>query len=76
MDTTRDAAPHLTDDELATLRSTAVDEVRRNPPTIGVIGVSGVGKSSTVNTLLGAALPTSDTVACTKEFWSGDSART
>jgi ABC-type glutathione transport system ATPase component len=47
-------------------------EVGERPPTIGVVGVSGVGKSSTINTLLGATLPTSDTVACTWEFWSSD----
>jgi hypothetical protein len=47
-----------------------LEEITGHPPTIGVIGISGVGKSSTINTLLGAALPTSDTVACTREFWS------
>ena len=52
------------------LRTKVVEEITGHPPTIGVIGISGVGKSSTINTLLGAALPTSDTVACTKEFWS------
>jgi len=52
------------------LRTKVLEEVSAHPPTIGVIGISGVGKSSTINTLLGAALPTSDTVACTKEFWS------
>lgn len=52
------------------LRTKVLEEITRHPPTIGVIGTSGVGKSSTINTLLGPALPTSDTVACTKEFWS------
>jgi small GTP-binding protein len=52
------------------LRTRILEEISENPPTIAVVGVSGVGKSSTINTLLGAALPTSDTVASTKEFWS------
>ena len=43
------------------LRTKVLEEVSAHPPTIGVIGISGVGKSSTINTLLGAALPTSDT---------------
>jgi predicted GTPase len=42
------------------------------PPTIGVIGVSGVGKSTVINTLFRTTLPTSPTVACTKEFISTD----
>jgi predicted GTPase len=60
----------LSREELALLRSTIAEELATRPPTIAIIGVSGVGKSSTVNTLLGASLPTSDSVACTKEFWS------
>jgi uncharacterized protein len=39
-----------------------------SPPTIGLVGVSGTGKSSTINAMFGTSLPTSDTVACTKEF--------
>jgi hypothetical protein len=62
----------LSAQELDLLREKVHAEVAERPPTIGVIGVSGVGKSSTINTLLGATLPTSDTVACTKEFWSID----
>lgn len=44
------------------------EELRKHPPTIGLIGVSGVGKSSTINRLFKTSLATSDTVACTKEF--------
>lgn len=50
------------------IRSAVFREVRERPPTLGVIGVSGVGKSSTLNAMFGTGLPTSDTVACTKEF--------
>ena len=47
-------------------------EIEQNPPTIAVIGVSGVGKSSTINALFRTDLPTSDTVACTREFRAVD----
>ncbi|BAZ66211.1 MAG: 50S ribosome-binding GTPase [Pelatocladus maniniholoensis HA4357-MV3] len=47
-------------------------ELEEHPPTIGLIGVSGVGKSSTINRLFKTNLATSDTVACTKEFEQKD----
>jgi uncharacterized protein len=47
-------------------------EIEKHPPTIGLIGVSGVGKSSTLNALFRTNLPTSPTVACTKEFLATD----
>lgn len=62
----------LTKDEVAKLRAAISKEVIENPPTIGLVGVSGVGKSYTINTLFKTNLPTSDTVACTKEFESID----
>jgi uncharacterized protein len=43
-------------------------EVEKHPPTIGVVGVSGVGKSSTINALFKVNLETSDTIARTKKF--------
>ena len=42
------------------------------PPTIGLIGVSGTGKSSTINSMFRTDLPTSHVVACTKEFRDSD----
>jgi uncharacterized protein len=48
------------------------ETIREHPPTIGLVGVSGVGKSSTINAMFKTDLPTSDTVACTKEFQSTD----
>jgi uncharacterized protein len=42
------------------------------PPVIGVVGLSGVGKSSTINTMFGTTLPTSHTVACTKALSVND----
>ena len=42
------------------------------PVTIGVIGVSGVGKSSLVNGLFRTDFAVSSTVACTKEFQAAD----
>jgi uncharacterized protein len=44
------------------------NEIETRPPTLGLVGVSGVGKSSTANALFRTDLPTSSTVACTKEF--------
>jgi predicted GTPase len=38
------------------------------PPTIGVVGVSGTGKSSTINAMFKTDLPISHVVACTKAF--------
>jgi len=58
----------LTAEEIEKLRQEILKEVNTKPPTIGVIGVSGVGKSSTLNSLFKTNLATSDTVACTKEF--------
>jgi predicted GTPase len=40
----------------------------QSPPKIGLVGVSGVGKSSTINTLFKTNLPISHMVACTKKF--------
>ena len=45
-----------------------IEALMSQPPKIGLVGVSGVGKSSTINRLFKTSLPTSDTVACTKKF--------
>lgn len=47
-------------------------EIAERPPTIGVVGVSGTGKSSTINSLFKTGLATSATVARTKEFQDVD----
>ena len=39
------------------------------PPTLGVVGASGSGKSSFINESFSTKLPISHTKACTKEFW-------
>lgn len=47
-------------------------ELNNKPPTIGLVGVSGVGKSSTINAMFKTSLAISHTVACTKEFEATD----
>lgn len=49
-----------------------VRELQQHPPTIGLVGMSGVGKSFTINTLFKTSLPTSAATACTKEFRSSE----
>lgn len=62
----------LTERDKEILRQVVAGEIWDRPPTIGVVGVSGVGKSSTINALFRSELETSDTVACTKSFWTLD----
>lgn len=54
--------------EIKTLVDSLVGAVERRPLRLAVIGISGVGKSSTVNALFDAKLAVSHTVACTKHF--------
>jgi small GTP-binding protein len=56
--------------ESALLKDAIRKELTEKPPTIGLVGVSGVGKSTTINTLFKTDLLTSDTIACTKKFQS------
>ena len=58
----------LTDADIREIRSAMHSELRERPPTIGLVGVSGVGKSSTINSMFKTTLAVSHTVACTKEF--------
>lgn len=56
------------DQELQAILPAIMEAFTNNPPTIGLIGVSGVGKSSTLNRLFRAQQAVSDMVACTKTF--------
>ncbi len=58
----------FTPEDEARLKEALEGELSRKPPTIGLVGVSGVGKSLTINTMFKTSLPVSHTVACTKEF--------
>lgn len=68
MATAEEQREPLDQDKLAQIAEALEREIQAKPPTFGLIGVSGVGKSSTINALFRTQLPTSDTVACTKEF--------
>jgi len=57
----------LTPQEQEALRGLISQELKK-PPMIGLVGVSGVGKSSTINTMFKTHLPISHTRACTTEF--------
>ena len=48
------------------------EEFTLRPPTIGIIGLSGVGKSSTINAMFGTSLPVSATIRGTTRFISSD----
>ena len=58
----------LTDQDIQDVRQALLADLEANPPTIGVIGVSGTGKSSTINALFKTKLAISHTRACTKKF--------
>lgn len=58
----------LSQDEIDSVRSEVLSALRAKPPRIGLVGVSGVGKSSTINALFRTSLAISHTKACTKEL--------
>jgi predicted GTPase len=64
--------PEISRETEEEIRSAILAELRDRPPTIGVIGVSGTGKSSTINAMFKTDLPVSHTKACTKAFRNVD----
>jgi predicted GTPase len=54
--------------DVVRVRDACHAEVTKRPPTIGVVGTSGTGKSSTINTMFKTSLEISHTRPCTKEF--------
>jgi uncharacterized protein len=58
----------FTDELETTIKQAFLKEITERPPTIGLIGVSGVGKSSTINSMFRTDLEISHVKACTKEF--------
>lgn len=62
----------LTQTDIQKVQNALLDELANKPPTIGVVGVSGVGKSSTINSMFKTHLKISHTIAGTKEFGTTD----
>jgi len=60
--------PQLTEHEEELIKQAIAKTLLSEPPTIGVVGVSGTGKSSTINAMFKTDLPISHVVACTKSF--------
>ncbi len=58
----------LSDEDVAKIKRAIIEEITSHPPTVGIIGVSGTGKSSTINSMFKTDLAISHVVACTKEF--------
>lgn len=58
----------LTDAQLQNMEGLLWEKMEEeSPPTIALIGFTGVGKSSTLNALFNAGQPTSDVRACTQD---------
>jgi len=70
MFTPRQSSPRndLDEKDLAQVRARLLGALRERPPTIGVVGVSGTGKSSTINAMFKTQLTVGHTRATTKEF--------
>lgn len=64
--------PNLSQVDLNEIHTKLQKEINEKPPTIGIVGVSGVGKSSTINAMFKTQLKVSHTVAGTKEFGAID----
>jgi uncharacterized protein len=62
----------LTDSDIEAVKAAFRTNFGKRPPTIGVVGVSGTGKSSAINAMFKTTLETSHTHACTKEFRATD----
>jgi predicted GTPase len=69
---TEDAKLPFEPEQIAALKRAILEAFHQAPPTIGVIGASGVGKSSTINAMFKTDLRVSHVVACTKEFLATD----
>lgn len=68
----RKSTEGLTEHEIQLVKDAFRSDFGRRPPTIGVIGVSGTGKSSTINAMFKTTLKVGHTRACTKEFLATD----
>ena len=60
----------LSEGEIRQLVEALTSAIESDPLKLAIVGISGVGKSSTINALFDTDLKISHTVACTKEFTS------
>lgn len=74
-DTRRNPSPPagaLSIEQERQMEAAILKEFVGRPPTVGLVGVSGTGKSTTINSMFKTALPISHVVACTKKFRASD----
>lgn len=64
--------PELSQEQEGQVKKVVSDVFQKQSPTIGLIGTSGTGKSSTINSLFKTELAISHVAACTKEFLASD----
>jgi uncharacterized protein len=68
---TSPSLPELDEATRTQILQVAAFQFALHPPTIGIIGASGVGKSLTLNTIFKTELPIGHAVTYTKEFLTG-----